>query len=409
MARGARRGSVLILAMVLVAAQVVVGGYVLVRRSSVAVERTEISPGPDSPGGLRDIYYIIVDGYARQDVLKEILDYDKSEFLAHHRQAGFYVADSSHSNYPQTLLSLTTSLNLNYLDQLADFEAGSGDRMPLAELFQNNAVLQFLRQQGYKIVSFATGYNLTEIKNADYILSPILNFTQFQNLVLLTTPLPYWLHKVKSPYDLERDRIRFDLEKLSRLTVAPSPFFVFAHILAPHPPFLFDENGGPYAREREFNHADGSHYTMHGGTVEEYISGYRNQIHVVTSLLQQTLDEIIAGSTGFPPIIIVQADHGSGVMLDWNSSRTTYLKERLAILNAYYLPGVDSLPLYPAITPVNSFRVVFNEYFGTAFDLLPDKMFYAPWNFPFQYDDVTDIVDLPFEQQPEQAADSTIE
>ena len=96
-------------------------------------------------------------------------------------------------------------------------------------------------------------------------------------------------------------------------------------------------------------------------------------------------------------------------MLDWNSSRTTYLKERLAILNAYYLPGVDSLPLYPAITPVNSFRVVFNEYFGTAFDLLPDKMFYAPWNFPFQYDDVTDIVDLPFQQQPEQAADSTIE
>ncbi|MDH4156859.1 MAG: hypothetical protein OEW00_06245 [candidate division Zixibacteria bacterium] len=397
------------LTVVLVAAQVAVGGYVLASRSAVVVERTEISPGAGAAGPLRDIYYIVVDGYARRDVLKEVFDYDNSDFLAHLRQAGFYVADSSHSNYPQTLLSLSASLNLNYIDQLADFEAGSGDRMPLAKLFQNNAVFQFLRRQGYKIVSFATGYNLTEIKKADYVLSPVLNFTQFQNLVLLTTPLPYWLHKVKSPYDLERDRICFDLEKLRRLTVAPSPFFVFAHILAPHPPFLFDENGEPYAREREFNHADGNHYTIHGGTVEEYISGYRNQIHVVTNLLQQALDEIIANATGPAPIIIVQADHGSGAMLDWNSARTTYLKERLSILNAYYLPGVDSLPLYPAITPVNSFRVVFNEYFGTAFDLLPDRTFYAPWNFPFQYEDVTDKVDLPFERQPEPVTDSATE
>ena len=31
--------------------------------------------------------------------------------------------------------------------------------------------------------------------------------------------------------------------------------------------------------------------------------------------------------------------------------------------------------LYPSITPVNSFRLVFNHYFGTNFDMLADESY----------------------------------
>ena len=49
-------------------------------------------------------------------------------------------------------------------------------------------------------------------------------------------------------------------------------------------------------------------------------------------------------------------------------------KARVAILNAYLLPGGEE-SLYPSISPVNSFRVILNEYFGHGLPLLPDKSY----------------------------------
>jgi hypothetical protein len=48
---------------------------------------------------------------------------------------------------------------------------------------------------------------------------------------------------------------------------------------------------------------------------------------------------------------------------------------RLAILNAYYLPGVDSDLIYPSISPVNTFRLILNTYFGADLPLLPDESY----------------------------------
>ena len=73
------------------------------------------------------------------------------------------------------------------------------------------------------------------------------------------------------------------------------------------------------------------------------------------------------------PIIIIQGDHGLfSSNLDW----------RFGILNAYYLPGHNDL-LYPKITPVNTFRLIFNSYFGTDYQLLPDISYYS--DLPYLY------------------------
>ncbi len=82
-----------------------------------------------------DIYYIILDGYGRSDVLKNEYDYDNSDFLNGLRGLGFYVADCSQSNYAQTQISLASSLNFNYLDALSDhFVRGSEDRTGLGRV-----------------------------------------------------------------------------------------------------------------------------------------------------------------------------------------------------------------------------------------------------------------------------------
>src|SRR5690606_20516760 len=78
-----------------------------------------------------------------------------------------------------------------------------------------------------------------------------------------------------------------------------------------------------------------------------------------------------------PPVIIIQGDHGPGGRLKWKSPGDSCYAERTSILNAYYLPdGADAL-LFPNITPVNSFRVVLNAYFGADLEMLPGKSYFT--------------------------------
>ena len=84
------------------------------------------------------------------------------------------------------------------------------------------------------------------------------------------------------------------------------------------------------------------------------------------------IDALIENSN-IPPVIIIQGDHGPLPDLTEDPS------QRIPILNAYYLPGIktDKL-LYPYISPVNSFRVVLNSYFGQNLHLLEDKSYFGP-------------------------------
>jgi hypothetical protein len=76
---------------------------------------------------------------------------------------------------------------------------------------------------------------------------------------------------------------------------------------------------------------------------------------------------------------------------NFKDSSDDTLKERFYILNALYLPGVDTSDLYPAMTPVNTFRFIFNKYFGAELDLLPDKNYiYEDEDHFYKFIDVTD-------------------
>ena len=67
-----------------------------------------------------DIYYIILDGYGRADVLQEIYNHDNTSFTSALTERGFYVGDESQSNYLRTSLSITSALNMEYINFTAD-------------------------------------------------------------------------------------------------------------------------------------------------------------------------------------------------------------------------------------------------------------------------------------------------
>jgi hypothetical protein len=98
-----------------------------------------------------------------------------------------------------------------------------------------------------------------------------------------------------------------------------------------------------------------------------YAQGYQNQLTFLNKKMIEAVDTILANSDT-PPIIVLQGDHGP-----WLQSR----EKRMWILNAYHLPG-QADKLYPQISPVNTFRLIFNSYFGGQYGLLEDVSYFSP-------------------------------
>jgi hypothetical protein len=345
-----------------------------------------VLPSPTAaPESLPDIYYLVADAYAGADVLQDIYQLDNSEFLAYLSDKGFYVAHESRSNYSQTALSLASSLNLNYLDTFMDqFDSRTDDRRPLHQMIQDNCLVRFLRAHGYTIIASATGYEPTELGKADLFLAPssLLAPGSFEEALIALTPLAVFQ---KTWSDFRRDRILFALEHAADASETPGPAFVFIHVLAPHWPFIFAQDGTPIQPPRGQGLRTDYDY-------DEVVEGYRNQLLFVNELLRSSIDEILSRSTT-PPIIIVQADHGPDAKLDpdWHIEGTD-LRERMSILNALHLPGHAHDDLYAGITPVNTFRVILNQYFHADLELLADKAYFSRWDRPYVFTDVTELV-----------------
>jgi len=340
-------------------------GYSVFRQSaaerSVQTSQSDIVASENRP----DIYYIILDAYGREDVLRNMFGYDNKEFLNELRQRGFYIAECSQSNYGYTNFSLTSSLNYAYLDVLNV----SNSRADRIALLKQGAVRVFLEEQGYKTVAFPTGFVFTEWEDADLYLDfdrPVSTLDEFEVLALNTT-LFRAMYDLKivdtgevTHKDMRRLRVLSVLEKLQQLPRMDGNLFVFAHIGVPHRPYTFGPNG-------EIPDYDGKMATQ-----EETGKAYIDQVKFISNETLKVVDALLENSE-VPPIILIQGDHGPQEDLTENPSN------RMPILNAYYLPGVNmDKVLYPDISPVNSFRVVLNSYFGQNLPILEDRSYYAP-------------------------------
>jgi hypothetical protein len=120
---------------------------------------------------LPDIYYIILDGYARSDYLHSILGFDNTDFLYRLRAMGFYIAEDSNTNFNWTALSLSSSLNIDFVQSLGlDLVYGNYPAV-FIEPIRHSRVRTFLEDLGYSTVAFRTNYLPTEIIDADYYLT----------------------------------------------------------------------------------------------------------------------------------------------------------------------------------------------------------------------------------------------
>lgn len=338
---------------------------------------------PDTPP---DIYYIILDRYASGSSLKERLEFDNSEFTDYLTSKGFFVAAESRANYQSTPHSLASSLNMTYLDSLVE-EAGetSADLGPLYAMLQDYETWRLLKSGGYQFVHFGSWWEPTrENKYADMNVNYGGRLPEFSRLVLKTTsinPIGRILGLWGDEYRTQYERVKYEFDRLSQIPNVKAPTFVFAHFLTPHPPYVFKRNGEFLPPEEALRTSPETQYL--------------DQLVATNKMVESCIDRLLTESD-VPPIIILQSDEGPypNFANSWtwteSSGSDSDLRLKSGILNAYYFPGVDQSVLYSSITPVNSFRLVFNLYFGTNLDLLPDKYYYWYPGQPYRFIDVTE-------------------
>jgi hypothetical protein len=337
---------------------------------------TAIDEGQFESSHKRDIYLIVLDTYMRSDLLEMEHGYDNSDFIPQLEDLGFFIADCSRSNYAYTLQSMTSELNLDYLSNLG---IPMKDEDLSAKLKQSQ-VRYFLQNQGYEFIFFESGYPWIEMEDADqYIQARTLaKVTDFEYLYLRTTLLlfPSDIYKMMNEsIDATTrhyiDRVNNTINRLKRPIKNESPVFVYAHIVSPHNPKVFTRTGGinlDWDNDPEIALTE----------TYEYIN--TQIISVIETILSNSDSE---------PIIILQADHGDGYDSQF----------RTLILNAYYLPDGGEGELYSTITPVNTFRIIFDRYFGQDYPLLDDRSYFSPekdrYNFelvnePYDYCQISD-------------------
>jgi hypothetical protein len=331
---------------------------------------------PADPDRLPDVYNIILDRYAGSLALDEIYDFDNEPFLTALEERGFDVARRAHANYIKTPLSLGSSLNLDYLDVDAlKAEADNGqDREPAHQLLRAHLVVPTaLKALGYQYIHVSNWWT-PSVTNVD--ADRVFHYEgqdEFSTVLAQTTLLRAFTEPEAAPTDpwdwrVLRAHTDYELDRLDEIPALPGPKFVFAHLLIPHDPYVFD--------------ADGSFMDRAQVNAQGQPESYRRQVTYTNARMLGLIDRIIAGS-GENAIIVLQADEGpfpkryraNEWAFEWREAVDAELEEKFGILFAMRVPGADlgAAGFHDAITPVNAFRLVFNTRFGTDLPLLPDR------------------------------------
>jgi hypothetical protein len=335
-----------------------------------------------------------MDTYMRSDALKKDLGFDNSPFINGLTRMGFYVANCSRPNYTFTYASISALLNMRYIPKAYANDVWSEfSNNGFWSTLRNDEVRHQLKSVGYKTVAFQEEYPILEFDDSDVLIGtnhPTINsaylypfeimYKQSTAAIILNALDPngkiagYLQPKQSSQKtnsvdlsglegpnaDLVASHVistQFILDHITDVPAIAGPKFTYVHLFIPHYPYVFGPDGEILTDPGYYSGDRGSALNS---TYED--RGYVNQVQYVDKRILPILQTVIGKSKNLP-VIILMGDHGLG-----GPNRQTNLL-------AYYLPNNGNSKLYPNISPVNSFRLIFDEYFGANYSFLPDQTY----------------------------------
>lgn len=374
----------------------VLGNFLYQTRNQLAYDYKSAPVTRDSNAAVQkpDIYYLVFDRYTGDETLKDVYDYDNSDFLNFLKDQQFVTRDNAYANYPYTMASISSTLAMNYEPELSRFASASKQTgFPYRSMLNNPTVVNTLKDNGYEYNLLSSWWDFARIGvKADR--EPTKSFSlrlfgrdffqsDFSRDIINRTVLSPLLKKGVSVGSVDiakynrdynpKENFESQMAALKDIYTADykAPQFTFAHVLLPHDPYIFMPDGSstPYSNDRTDDGAD------------EYVK-YRNQLIYTNTRIKELIASIKTANPN--AVIILQSDEGPypkefrGALtkdnyFDPKNLPVEPMKQKMSILASYYFPGVDQAEVAANMTSnVNTFRFVLSRYMGYDLPLLPD-------------------------------------
>ena len=297
-----------------------------------------------------NVYHIILDEYTDNEILTKKFGYNNEKFLEFLNNNGFYMHDKLFSTFGGTVKELNVILNMEYPKKLRwmseDYES-----------LNNNKVMSIFSNQDYSVIETNSMMRWKNFSDVDTKLCYDTNFinSEFLDQVLGKSIIRYFLEKYQQ--DTRRDTVRCTFDVLNEITLkTDGPKYVFSHVYVPHPPFLFGPNGENVIPDRR---------EISGLQSWENPQGYVNQLIYATNEITVVIKNIVKNDPN--AIIIVQGDTGTLTGADISKKTMKEIYQAHSILYAVRIPDVEDSDY---MIPVNTYRIIFNNYFNMNYDYL---------------------------------------
>jgi hypothetical protein len=318
-----------------------------------------------------DIYYIILDEFSGFEPMRKYWHYGGvdafDEFL---KSRGFYVVENATSDSTDTLHQMSERLNYQI------YRTREKQNIYFEAINHNNA-MAYLKKMGYTTVVF-------EEMNMAYpsMPSPLTDYSYKYGSEVVEAKTPngdIWFDEfgivvgnntmlkafsildgqyMASANKMHWEFLTFTTNKIGEMDDISSPKFVYVHVLLPHYPFMFYENGIPNKNTDDYFNWN------------SYLDNYQFAIKFAEGIVNNILKNADPIN---PPVIILQSDHGArgkaatthnGVALENYPEEYAY-----SILNALYIPGYDFSNISQNMDEINTFPIIFNYLFDAGIPL----------------------------------------
>jgi len=309
------------------------------------------------PGALAEeqpnVYHIILDEYTDNEILMKKFGHDNQEFLKFLDKNGFYIPNKSFSTFESTIDELNLILNMDYPKKRGWV---SDNYQPLYD----NEVMSIFSDQNYSVIETNSMMRWKNFSDVDTKLCYDANiYSEFLEQILRKSIIKYFLEQHHD--NTRRDVIRCTFNELNEIASQSSgPTYVFSHIYVPHPPFIFGPNG---------ENVTPDHSDISGLQSWENPSGYVNQVIYAANQVSIVIKNIVKNDPS--AIIIIQGDTGTFTGIeDISKRKMNDIYQVHSILYAVRIPDVNNLE---NVGPVNTYRIIFNNYFNTNYEYLEQR------------------------------------
>ncbi len=326
----------------------------------LTVDRATGSATADRP----NLYVVLLDGYPGDDAAKLQPTFDADQFPDALTARGFEVQRHSRSNYLRTAHTLASMFSMRLLH-------GEPTEDELRPLLNEGAALDVLASHGYDITAISSGFSPLDIRSADAVVGSaapseleiaLFRYTGLGAVVGAAAPDAF--------ASIQRMRIEDTFALLRQAATGPRtdhPRFVFAHVPAPHGPWVFHADGAPRTEGLGAFYSDRPEH-RHISRPEALDRVYEQAEHV-SVLTLAAVDEVILRDPS--AVIVLFSDHGPGTGFWPTDPLGSDLDERSSNFLAVRYPGAQEV-FPPGTTPVNIFPRLFNRSLATAIEVQPD-------------------------------------